>query len=162
MTSKFVFFTVFGLRCFLKNCLTPSSVNCCILPRILKSISIEKLGTSSFSCSMLFIENTFSLFTGKHFRTTSGEKIARAHLVAGKQTEIVTIANYPFHTAEYATTFLASDWLYFCSYQHGQSVQYSGFKLAICLFVQSILEFIFIATSHKHCTFTIIYVRFGT
>ena len=39
--------------------------------------------------------------------------------------------------------------------------QYSGFKLATSTFVLSMLEFIFIATSHKHCTFTITYARFG-
>ena len=39
----------------------------------------------------------------------------------------------------------------------------SGFKLATSTFVLSILEFIFIPTSHKHCAFTIIftYVHFG-
>ena len=36
-----------------------------------------------------------------------------------------------------------------------------GFKLATRTFVLSILEFIFIATSHKHCTFNISYARFG-
>ena len=34
-------------------------------------------------------------------------------------------------------------------------------KLATSTFVLFILEFIFIATSHKHCAFTITYVRFG-
>ena len=41
------------------------------------------------------------------------------------------------------------------------SSSYSGFKLATSTFVLSILEFIFIVTSHKHCAFTIIYFRFG-
>ena len=40
-------------------------------------------------------------------------------------------------------------------YRRGHSVQYSGFKLATSTFVLSILELIFIATSHKHCPFTI-------
>ena len=45
----------------------------------------------------------------------------------------------------------------------GHSAQYSGFKLATTcsMVVLSILEFIFIATSHKHSTFSITYVRFG-
>ena len=38
-------------------------------------------------------------------------------------------------------------------YQRGHSAQYSGFKLATCTFVLSILEFIFIATSNKHYAF---------
>ena len=38
---------------------------------------------------------------------------------------------------------------------------YRGFKLATRTFVLSILEFIFIATSHQHCAFTITYVLFG-
>ena len=38
-------------------------------------------------------------------------------------------------------------------YQRGHSAQYSSFKLATSTFVLSILEFI--ATSHKHCSFTI-------
>ena len=33
--------------------------------------------------------------------------------------------------------------------------------LTTSTFIQSILEFIFIATSHKHCAFTIAYDRFG-
>ena len=36
-------------------------------------------------------------------------------------------------------------------YQRGHRAQYSGFKLATSTFVLSILEFIFVATSHKHC-----------
>ena len=45
--------------------------------------------------------------------------------------------------------------------QRGYIAQYSGFKLVISTFVLSILEFMFIATSYKHCAFTITYVRFG-
>ena len=50
------------------KCLILSPVNCWLLPRVLKSISIEKLGSSSFFCSMLFnfIEKPFSLFGGTH------------------------------------------------------------------------------------------------
>ena len=40
-------------------------------------------------------------------------------------------------------------------YQLGHIAQYSGFKLATSTFVLSILQFIFIAASHKHCAFTI-------
>ena len=45
-------------------------------------------------------------------------------------------------------------------YQRGHSAQYSGFHLDTSTFLLSILVFIFIATSHKHCTFTITYFRF--
>ena len=45
-------------------------------------------------------------------------------------------------------------------YQRGHSAQYSGFKLATSTFVLSILEFIVIATFHKHCTFNITYNMF--
>ena len=47
-------------------------------------------------------------------------------------------------------------------YQRGHGVKYSDFKLATSTSVLSILEFIFIATSHKHCAFTITYVFLGT
>ena len=36
-------------------------------------------------------------------------------------------------------------------------MNYTGFKFA----TRRLLEFIFIATSHKHCAFTITYIRFG-
>ena len=46
-------------------------------------------------------------------------------------------------------------------YQRSHSAHYRGFKLATNTFVLSILEFIFIATSHKHCTFTTFYSKYG-
>ena len=72
--------------------LTPSSVNYWFLPRVLKFISIEKLGSSSFSSSMFY---------------------NLAHVMAGKQGGILSVTYYPLHTAEYETDYLASDWLYF-------------------------------------------------
>ena len=72
-----------------------------VLPRLLRSIFIEKLGSSSFSCSSPYnyIEKPFRLFARTHVRTTTGGKIARAHVMAGKQCGILTVAYYPLHTA---------------------------------------------------------------
>ena len=60
----------------------------------LESILIEKLGSFSFSCSMLynFIEKPFSLFAGTHVRTTTGGKIACYHFMVGKQSGIPPVA----------------------------------------------------------------------
>ena len=47
-------------------------------------------------------------------------------------------------------------------YQFGHSAQYSGFKIATGSFVVFVLEFIFIATSHKHFAFiNIIAIKFN-
>ena len=61
------------------------------------------------------------------------------------------------HQREYHKVCLILLLIFLCKarYQRGHSAQYSGFKLAISTFMLSILEFIFIATSHKHCAFTI-------
>ena len=115
-TSKFVFFTVFWLRCCLTNCLTSSSVNCWFLPRLLKSISIEKFGSSSFSSFTLysFIEKHLVCLpvyarTYNHWRENS----SRAYVTTGKQSGILPVAYCPLLIAEYATAFLAFDLLYF-------------------------------------------------
>ena len=51
--------------------------------------------------------------------------------------------------------------LYWTLWPGWVSAQYSYFKIATSTFVLPILEFIFIATSHKHFTFTITHVSFG-